>query len=134
MTVYRLALPFERPVMTANQARSRTHWTAQRDAKQAVQTAVWALAKQQKIPRLDRCVVALTWYAAGRTRRDPDSLGPMVKASLDGLVHAGVIEDDDSTRVVAVVLRVVTGAKPARVELVVLAGAAADPIAELFAA
>lgn len=95
---------------------------------------MWALARQQRIPRVERCVVVLTWFAAGRGRRDADGLGPMVKACLDGMTAAGVLEDDDSTRVSAVVLRVVTRVRPARIELVLLCGAAVDGLTELLAA
>jgi hypothetical protein len=134
VTTYRLMLPFERPPLTANQARSRTHWSTQRDAKIQVQRAVWALAKQAKVPRLERCVVALTWFAVGRGKRDSDGVALMAKAGIDGLVQAGVLEDDDSTRVPSVLLSVVTGAKPARVELLVLTGASMAPFVALLAA
>lgn len=135
MTVYRLALGFERPPMTMNQARSGGHWAAQREAKQDVEKAVWALAKQQHIPRLDRCTVALTWFPpAVRRSRDGDGLGIMVKACLDGLVHAGVIEDDDSSRVWGVFLRVAEHDGAARVELTLVDDTGPDCFAELLAA
>lgn len=133
VTAYRLVLPFAAPPMTMNQAR-RAHWAAQRSAKEEVQTAVWALAKQAKIPRVDRCVVALVWYAATKTVRDSDGTAVMAKAAIDGLVSAGVLDDDDSTRVVATMLSVVTGVKPARVELLVLADADLAPFEGLLAA
>lgn len=135
MTVYRLILPFERPPMTMNQARSGGHWAAQARAKADVETAVWATAKQQKIPRLDRCTVALTWYPpALRRARDGDGLGIMAKACLDGLVLAGVLEDDDSSRVWGVFLRVAEHDGTARVELALVDSIGPGCFAELLAA
>lgn len=120
MTLYRLVLGFERPPMTMNQARSSGHWAAQAKAKEAVEKDVWARAKQQRIPRLDRCVVALVWYPPAQYRkRDGDSLAVMVKACLDGLTAAGVLKDDDSGHVAWVLLRVAEHDGTARVELIV---------------
>lgn len=129
MTTYRLVLGFERPPMTMNQARSGGHWTEQREAKAGVEKDVWAKAKQRKIPRLGRCIVALVWYPpVKRRKRDGDGLGIMAKAALDGLRHADVLEDDDSSHVAWVLLRVAEHDGTARVELIVV-----DEVPEFFA-
>lgn len=95
MTDHVITLDVRRPAMLANQQR-RWHWSRVRAAKRQMQTLVWATAKQLKIPHQEhRVVVDVTWFAPDNTHRDPDGLGPFVKAALDGLVNAGVLIDDD---------------------------------------
>lgn len=63
----------------------------------------WALAKQAGIPRLERAdfeVVPL--HANHKSPQDPAACAPAWKAACDGLVDAGVIEDDDGEHVLSV--------------------------------
>lgn len=95
MTEHVLILEVKRPPMLANQQR-RWHWSRVREAKRTAQTMVWAAAKQAKIPRQrQRVVVDITWFAPDNIHRDSDGLGPFAKAAIDGLVTAGVLDDDD---------------------------------------
>lgn len=81
-------------MMLANDQR-RWHWTKVRKAKADMQTLVWAAAKRDDIqPVVKRIDITVTWYAPNAIHRDSDSLGPLLKASLDALVVAGVIADD----------------------------------------
>jgi hypothetical protein len=133
LTVYRLLLPYSRPPLTSNEARSRHHWSTQRAAKVEVQRAVWALAKQARIPRLELCTVCLTWYPPDRRRRDGGSLWPMMKAAVDGLVSAGVLEDDDSQHVAGELCRIGAPSQPARIELAIADRGGAQGLRELSA-
>lgn len=122
MTTHRIRLPFERPPLTLNQQRSHNHWSVARQAKRDVEQAVWALARQQQIPPLERCVAALVWHVGDKRRRDVDALGWMGKGCLDGLVKAGVLADDNAAHVAALLLAVrVDGSKPAWIELALTA-------------
>lgn len=57
------------------------------------------LAKAQRIPRLDRVHVAMTFRPPNNNRRDADNLVATLKPVLDGLVDAGVVADDNPDHV-----------------------------------
>jgi hypothetical protein len=91
-----------------------------RKIKAEVETTVGWCARAQ-LPRglwIERCRVAVVWYAPDDHRRgDADSLGPLTKAALDGLVGIGVLPDDDHRHVVSVEQSIrVDGARP-RIEV-----------------
>lgn len=46
------------------------------------------------IGHLGRCRVTLTWFVTTKHRRDVDNIVPTLKAMCDGLVDAGLVEDD----------------------------------------
>jgi len=93
---------YARPMMQND----RTHW-----AVKAGETADWRfyfkiIAKEAKIPHLERVRIEVNHY---RTRgRWPDVAGcaPAAKAAIDGIVDAGVLDDDDPTHVIDVTYNV----------------------------
>lgn len=89
---WRIRFEYEKPPLTANQ---RLHWARKAALTRDVRAAAGMLARQAKIPTLDRCEVWLTWYVTDRRRRDADNVFPTMKAMCDGLVDAGVVEDDE---------------------------------------
>lgn len=91
--------------MSSNEQR-RAHFHQVAKAKRLVGETVRDLAIAQKIGSLKPSVVTATWFVKDRRRRDVDSLGPLIKASLDGLVQAGIFEDDQSDFVKAVTLKI----------------------------
>jgi crossover junction endodeoxyribonuclease RusA len=93
--------------MTANDQR-RAHWQKVRGAKKQVGDAVAWLARQQQIKNVGPAEVSFVWFAPDKRRRDSDSLGPFVKAALDGLVEAGVFPDDHNGWVVKTSMAVVS--------------------------
>ncbi|MEV5543094.1 hypothetical protein AB0L13_40365 [Saccharopolyspora shandongensis] len=90
-TTYSLALPYERPPLTANQ---RMHWAPKAEITKNIRHTAATLARNAKVPALDRCAVRLVWTVTDRRRRDADNLVPTLKACADGLVDAGVVADD----------------------------------------
>ena len=46
------------------------------------------------IEPVERCEVELVWIVADRRRRDEENVVPTLKALCDGLVDAGVVQDD----------------------------------------
>lgn len=105
--------------MTANDQR-RMHFQAVAKAKKLVGETVYGLAVAQKIGALQPSIVRVTWFVPTRARRDVDGLGPFVKAALDGLVKAGVWEDDQSDYVQEVRLRIDnTDVKNPRLEILI---------------
>jgi len=102
-----VSIPLTRPPMTANQQR-RWHWRSVAGAKADTERLLYFLLRAQ-LPRgltLGPVHVTVTWFAPNARRRDPDALGPFVKAALDALVRGGYLADDDGTRVLAVEQRV----------------------------
>ena len=91
--------------MTANDQR-RAHWTAVNRAKQQVQDTVYWLSRRAGIENLAPSAVTVTWFTPDKRKRDTDSLSPFLKATLDGLVKAGVWPDDHSDWVVETRMRI----------------------------
>lgn len=91
--------------MLLNQARGGAkHWRAEAEATREWRHAFMALARHQRIPRLDRIEVDVEHAVLAKTDRSPlpdvGACMPGVKAGIDGLVDAGVIPDDDPAHLV----------------------------------
>jgi crossover junction endodeoxyribonuclease RusA len=91
-----LPLPFHTPPLTLNQ---RLHHMKKWRKEQEVQAAALVLARKYKVTPCDRISVELHWRPKTRRARDGDNLFATVKPLVDGLRQAGVVTDDDSTRV-----------------------------------
>ena len=79
----------------------RLHYMRVYTAKHNAKDEVMALVLQQGRPAVpyQRAHITITWVAKDRRRRDPDNLFASMKAYIDGIVHAGVLEDDDADHV-----------------------------------
>lgn len=55
-----------------------------------------AEARRQSIPHLDHICTRLVWTPPDRRRRDEDNIIATAKPLWDGLVDAGVVDDDTS--------------------------------------
>ena len=89
-----LTLPFNRPLSLND----RGHWARRAKETNAWRDTAWALARSARLPRLDTFTVVLHYAPRTKGRRDVDNLVISLKHVVDGLVVAGVCEDDDSTR------------------------------------
>lgn len=107
-----------RPALTANDARSKCHWTILRAKKNEMAWQVAQACKAAKIGRLGSTPidVTITWFVTDNRRRDSDALGPFTKAALDTLVDRGVI-DDDNYRIVRSTKQCVRQSDTARIEI-----------------
>jgi len=115
--IHVIVTPFDRPPMSSNDQR-RAHWQKVRAIKKQVGDAVAWLARQQGIKDVGPAAVEFIWFAPDKRRRDSDSLGPFVKAALDGLVQAGVFPDDHNGWVVKTSMSVVsTDTRNPRIEI-----------------
>lgn len=66
------------------------------------------VARSLKIEPITIPVVAvLTWYTGSNRTADSDNIAPTLKRCLDGLRLAGVLADDDASRVVLTAQRIV---------------------------
>lgn len=104
--------------MTFNEQR-QAHYFQVAKAKEEVATVVQWLAKRQGIPRIDRAIIHVTWYAPDRRHRDNDSLSPFLKATKDALVTAGVFQDDSSEYVLEDRMAVSFDKDNPRIEIVI---------------
>lgn len=105
---YEVRLPAGLPLLSAN---GREHWRPKAAATRTIRDAAHLAAKGTPAlrrallaarggPVMERAHVLAVLHPADRRRRDPANAYPAVKAALDGIVDAGVLVDDDSTRVV----------------------------------
>lgn len=92
----------ERPVNTNAERDGNRHQRA-RLTKQW-RTDFHYLARQQRIPLMGRVqFVMIPHYSTRRSLPDTGACAPSAKAAIDGIVDAGVIPDDTSTHVAALV-------------------------------
>ena len=87
-----LTLPTSRPLSMND----REHWRVKAQRVAEVREAVAYLARAEGIPQLKHPRVTLHYSPRDSRRRDVENLVPTSKAAVDGLVHAGVLQDDDA--------------------------------------
>ena len=94
--VYPLVFDYRRPPISANSRFS--HWSVKAKLVKDVRLASKLLAA--RIPHMGRVRVDLLWVVADRRARDGgENLAPTLKPMIDGLVDAGVVDDDDQAHV-----------------------------------
>lgn len=93
---WRVALPAETTLINAND-RMNPHQRA--GFIKVIRQAAWAMARHHRLPALQRAHIFYVIHPNPTTRRrDPGNWSPSAKAAVDGLVDAGVLPDDDHTR------------------------------------
>lgn len=95
----RWALVHRARPFTENELRKH-HWTWRAARTREWREAFYVLAKEEKVPHLERVRIAVTHYF---TTNVPDAAAcmPAAKAGIDGLVDAGVLDDDGPEHVIA---------------------------------
>ena len=74
---------------------ARVYWALRHKVAQIAKDEVIALVREQGyFYPLKKAHLSITFYSKDKRRRDLDNLHSAMKASCDGLVAAGVIEDD----------------------------------------
>lgn len=87
---------------TANHERRMHHYERARRVRD-YRLMFALLAGQARIPRLERVTVtAQPLSTSRRSRPDVAACYPPVKAAIDGIVDAGVLDDDDDEHLLAV--------------------------------
>jgi len=103
VTSHRLEIPAPVDWISAN---DRMHWRpkASLTAEWRRAGALWA--KSKRLPHIDVPVSITAWvHRTDRRRADAQNRYPTVKAVIDGLVDAGVLDDDSDQYVTAVTMR-----------------------------
>ena len=99
-TAYVVALPAGLPLLNANRSR-REHWATVRRTAKAIREAACVVARSQRIPLIERARIVYVIHPSPQTRkRDPGNWAESAKAAVDGLVDAGIFEDDNSDHVI----------------------------------
>lgn len=91
-----LEFPPGTPVLSLN---DRLHHMARHRLEKQLQNDSITLARHVKVPHCERIHVVLVLHPKRRGRRDLDNLSATLKPCIDGIRRAGVVEDDDSSRV-----------------------------------
>jgi hypothetical protein len=77
----------------------RLHWAERNRRAQALKKAAWAMALNRKVPHLERASVVVEYQPPDRRHRDADNAATASgKPCIDGLVAAGVLNDDECPR------------------------------------
>jgi crossover junction endodeoxyribonuclease RusA len=116
--VWTLALPWSSPPWSLNDRMS--HWPEAK-VKAEIRQTTWALVRSMRVGRLERVRVCLHVLPAQSRVRDAENPMPTLKTLCDGLVDAGLVDDDDPWRMVKempVIYLAVRG-EPARMWLVI---------------
>lgn len=87
----KLIIPGEFPGLNKIVDAAKAHYHKYREMKEANTELISWPAKQ--LPKYKSLQLNITWYCKDR-RRDPDNIAAAVKFIFDGLVDAGVIEND----------------------------------------
>ena len=86
-----IELPWDRPPLTLN---GREHRMEVARTTREVRGTAKTLAQRVGIDRMIRPSLNLVWLVTSRHKRDADNVVPTLKALADGIVDAGVAEDD----------------------------------------
>lgn len=88
---WRIDLPYQLPPLSLNQ---RLHYRQKAKLEKAVRTFVAEEACRIGIPEMLHVIVELHYVPRDKRRRDEDNLVATLKPACDGLVDAGVVDDD----------------------------------------
>ncbi|MFC7330781.1 hypothetical protein [Marinactinospora rubrisoli] len=105
------------PLLNSNQ---RLHWAVRARRTKVIRETAALVTWSKRLAPMSKVAITAVIHPKTSRRFDPHNLQPTVKAAIDGLVDAGLVADDDSSRVVSVAF--IAGAKDpagAWVELVV---------------
>ena len=97
MTEIRLTLPLPDKILSPN---ARSHWAvkarAKRSARESARLRTLKALREagRQPPKWRRAAVELVFYWPTRHTRDRDNALASMKAALDGIADAGVVEDD----------------------------------------
>ena len=87
----KIVIPGEFPTMNEIIEASKRHWASYSSMKRTYTSLVALYAR--KLPKVEKADITITWVCKNR-RQDPDNITAGTKFLMDGLVEAGVLEND----------------------------------------
>lgn len=122
---FTITLPLGLKLLNANQ---RVHHRVRAELTSAIRGATMAQCSEEPgmraalvsagdAPVLQHAYILGILHPGSRRRLDPANFYPSFKAAVDGLVDAGVLEDDDHTRVIGPDMRIGPVVKGGRIAL-----------------
>jgi len=88
------------PAPNLNPNKRLHHMTVYRARANAKQNAIALVMAQGKPDHpYEKAHITITWVAKDKRRRDVDNLHAAMKPYIDGLVHVGLLRDDDAMHV-----------------------------------
>lgn len=93
MSTFAVALPYDRPPLTANGMRGM-HWGVRKSLTKAIRAWVAEGVTKLEAGPVTFVRVELHYVPRDSRRRDRDNLVPTLKPCLDGIVDAGLVPDD----------------------------------------
>ena len=122
---FTITLPPGLKLLNANQ---RVHHRVRAELTQAIRGAAMAQCSEEPgmraalvsagdTPVMQHAYILGVLHPGSRRRLDPANFYPSFKAAVDGLVDAGVLEDDDHTRVIGPDMRIGPVMKGGRIAL-----------------
>jgi hypothetical protein len=96
----------ERP-FTENELRKH-HWSWRAARTKEWREVFFWLAKEQHVPHLEQARAVVTHYVGNGHWPDTAACLPAAKAGIDGLVDAGMLDDDDPAHLVGIKFDVIT--------------------------
>ncbi len=114
----KIVIPGRLPGLNEIIAAAKSHYAKYSTEKKAYTEEVAWLAKQARLPKLEKVYLFITWFEPDR-RRDPDNIMTGQKFILDGLVAAGVLPNDSQKYIAGIVHRFRVDRKNPRVEVVI---------------
>lgn len=94
-----IELPAGLKVLSLNQ---RLHWAEKNRRGAELKKAAWAVALSRRVPHLDRVSVIVEYQPPDKRHRDADNIpAASGKYMIDGIVAAGVLDDDEAPLYVA---------------------------------
>ena len=99
-TRQQLIIPHELPALNRVIDESKKHWSKYSRLKREYTQMVAVLARRQlRLILSDSVHLSFVWYCRDR-RKDPDNVCSAKKFIIDGLVSAGILQDDGWKQVV----------------------------------
>lgn len=91
MGSYVIRLPWPEPALWQNR---RVHWSKRSKATKSARKAAWALALEQKVPRIPNAILEFSFHPPTIARRDVQNMPATQKAVIDGIADAMGCDDN----------------------------------------
>lgn len=88
---YLIRLPWPSADLNANR---KGHWAKKARATKEARRAAWALALQEKLPKMPEAILEFSFFPPDRRKRDTQNLPGMMKAYIDGIADAMGCDDN----------------------------------------